>query len=66
MVSVQGYTQGMIIRHEKTTKEDQKYFEKKGKVAEAANKGKLGKSWYRWDEQKKTYVLSPKKNYGRV
>lgn len=56
----------MIIRHEKTTREDQRYFDEKGRIAEAANKGKLGKSWFKYDQKKGQHVLSPKKNYRRV
>jgi hypothetical protein len=56
----------MIIRNIKTTREDQRYFSEKGKIKEAADAGRLGKSWFRKDPKTGQDLLSPKKVIRRV
>ena len=56
----------MIVRNDKTTRSDRRYFTEKGKINEAANMGKLGKSWFRKDPKTGNSVLSPRKVIKRV
>lgn len=56
----------MIIRNLKNTRSDRRYFDEKGRISLAANEGRLGKSWFRYDEKKGEMVLSPKKVIRRV
>lgn len=56
----------MIIRNIKTTREDRRYFEEKGRIKQAADAGRLGKSWFRKDQKTGQEVLSPKKVIKRV
>lgn len=55
-----------IIRNIKNTASDRRYFEEKGKIKEAAEAGRLGKSWFRKDPRSGNQVLSPKKVIKRV
>jgi len=36
----------MIVKNIKTTREDRRYFDEKGRMKEAAEQGKLGKSYF--------------------
>lgn len=55
----------MLIKNPKDTRSDRRYFDEKGKINQAANEGRLGRSWFRVDENGKS-VLSPKKVIKRV
>ena len=36
----------MIVKNIKTTREDRRYFDEKGRMKEAAEQGRLGKSYF--------------------
>ena len=55
----------MIIRNIKTTRSDRRYFDEKAKIKEAADAGKLGKSWFGRDKNGE-HKLRPKRIIGRV
>lgn len=55
----------MIVRNIKTTGSDRRYFSEKAKIKEAADAGKLGKSWLKKDRDGQ-YKLRPKSIINRV
>lgn len=56
----------MLIKNIKTTREDRRYFDEKGKIKQAAEAGRLGKSWFRKDPRTGQDILSPRKVIKRV
>lgn len=56
----------MIIKNFKTTRADQKYFEEKGRIKEAAESGRLGKDWFTLNPKTGKQELRPKKIYSKV
>lgn len=56
----------LIIKNLKTTRQDQKYFEEKGKIKEAAEAGKLGKDWFFKNPQNGKDELRPKRIFGKL
>ncbi len=55
----------MIIRNIKTTAADRRYFDEKAKIKEAADAGRLGKSWFARDKNGE-HKLRPRRIAGRV
>lgn len=56
----------MIIRNIKDTKADRRYFDERGRIAEAARAGKLGKSMLTLDPKTGEWHANPKKTFRRV
>ena len=56
----------MIVRNPKTTKADRRYFDEKARIKEAADAGKLGKSWFFKNPKNGKDELRPRRIIGRV
>ena len=56
----------MVIKNIKTTQSDRKYFDEKGRIKEAADAGKLGKSWFYKNPKNGKDELRPRRIIGRV
>lgn len=56
----------MIVKNPKTTKADQRYFEERGKISEAAREGRLGRSWFTLNPKNGKWEVKPHATYKRV
>lgn len=56
----------LIIKNLKTTKQDQRYFDEKGKIKQAAEDGKLGKDWFYKNPKTGKSELKPKRIFSKV
>lgn len=56
----------MLLKNPKITKLDRKYFDEKGKMSQAANEGKLGRSFFTVNPKTGKQELRPRKNYARI
>lgn len=56
----------MIVKNIKNTREDRRYFDEKAKIKEAAENGRLGKSWFFKNPKNGKDELRPRKIIKRV
>lgn len=56
----------MIVKNLKTTKADRRYFSEKAKINQAANDGRLGRSWFQVNPETGKTEVKPKAISNRV
>lgn len=56
----------MIVKNIKTTREDRRYFDEKGRIKQAAEQGRLGKSWFTKNPKTGKDELRPRRLIKRI